>query len=116
MARAQPLQCPFCDNYLRAPIDINIRDTEMTGGICPCRAIYILDRTCHNMGEIFMDALTFVCGGDEDKALALNPEEYDVVELDYDLQANTIGRSAGTGKLCKLLFVRLKKPLTGEKQ
>ena len=28
MAKATPLQCPFCDTYLRSPIDINFKDIE----------------------------------------------------------------------------------------
>jgi hypothetical protein len=67
-----------------------------------------LDRTGHNLGEIFMDALTFVCKGDIDRALSLAPEDYESVEYDYDLHANTVGRRSKSGKLCKLLFIRLK--------
>lgn len=108
MARARPLQCPFCDTYLRAPIDINVKGTELTGGICTCGAIYVLDRTGHNVGDVFMDALTFVSKGDIDKALSLDPEDYESVEYDYDVHANTIGRTSKTGKAGKLVFVRLR--------
>jgi hypothetical protein len=55
-----------------------------------------------------MDALTFVCKGDIDRALSLNPEDYETSDFDYYLHSNTTGRSAGKGKLGKLLFVRLK--------
>ena len=108
MARSRPLQCPFCDNFLIAPVDIKTKTIELTGGICRCRAVYVLDRTGHNLGEIFMDALTFVCKGDIDKVLSLSPDDYDTVEYDYDMHANTVGRRSKTGKLCKLLFVKLK--------
>jgi hypothetical protein len=108
MARVQHLQCPFCENYLIAPIDIKTKTLELTGGICKCRAVYVLDRTGHNLGEIFMDALTFVCKGDLDRALSLAPEDYESVEYDYDLHANTVGKRSKSGKLCKLLFIRLK--------
>ncbi len=105
MARSRPLQCPYCDNYLRGPIELNIKGTEVTGGICPCGSVYVLDRTGHNLGEVFYNALIFVSRGDVDKALALGPEDYDSVDYDYDANANTTGRSAGCGKL---LFVKLK--------
>jgi hypothetical protein len=108
MARDQRLQCPFCNNYLIAPVDIKTKTMELTGGICKCGAVYVLDRTGHNLGEIFMDALTFVCKGDIDRALSLAPEDYESVEYDYDLHANTVGRRSKSGKLCKLLFIRLK--------
>ncbi len=109
MARARALQCPFCDNYLRAPIDINFKDLDLTGGICSCRAVYVLDESGRALGEIFLDALAFVCKGDIDRSLSLDPEEYETVELDYDSQANTIGRRGSPAKISKLLFVRLKR-------
>lgn len=61
------------------------------------------------MGETFMDALTFVCKGDYDRALSLEPEEYESVEYDYDLNANTLGRGNEGGKLSKIIFIKLKK-------
>lgn len=112
MARKKALQCPFCDNYLIAPVDINFKSMEICGGICTCRAVYALDRSGHNMGEIFMDALTFVCKGDVDKALSLAPEDYETSDYDYDLRSNTIRGKAGVGKLSKVIFVRLKEPGT----
>ena len=107
MARPKPLQCPFCDNFLRAPIEINVKGIELTGGICTCRAIYVLDRTGHNFGDIFMDALAFVCRGDIDRALKLSPDDYETEEYDYDVHGNTIGRSSSSGKVGKMVFIRL---------
>ncbi len=109
MARARPLQCPFCENFLRAPIEIRFKDIDLTGGICPCRAVYVLDESGRALGEIFMDALGFVCKGDFDKALTLSPEEYETVEFDYDHRGNTIGKRGSPGKLSKLLFIKLNK-------
>lgn len=112
MARRRPLQCPYCDNYLRAPIDINVKGTEITGGICTCGAVYVLDRTGHNLGDIFMDALTFLCRGNIDRALALNPEDYESLDYDYDMDSNTLGRTSKTGKAGKIIFLKLKKRQT----
>ena len=95
---------------MRAPIDINFKDLSFTGGICPCRAVYVLDESGRALGEIFLDALAFVCKGDIDKSLSLDPDEYETVELNYDANANTIGRRGSPAKLSKLLFVKLKKP------
>ena len=107
--RRSPLQCPFCENLLRPPIDIRFKSLEVTGGICTCRAVYVLDRRGHNLGEIYLDALTFLCRGDIDKALMLMPEDYEEEVVDYDIHTNTIsGREAKTGRGGKLLFVRLK--------
>ncbi|MBI5098889.1 MAG: hypothetical protein HZB30_06585 [Nitrospirae bacterium] len=107
--RRQPLQCPFCDNYLANPVDIRIKSLEITGGICTCRAVYVLDRRGHNLGEICLDALTFLCKGDIDKALTLMPEDYEEETLDYDTHTNTISRREDKrGRTGKLIFVRLK--------
>lgn len=105
--RRRPLQCPFCNNFLSPPVDIKIKSIEITGGICRCGAIYALDRTGHNLGEIFMDALIFLCQGDIDKAMSLNLEDYETVDFDYDLYANLIGK-ARMGRTGKLIFLRRK--------
>ncbi|MBI4847377.1 MAG: hypothetical protein HY808_02190 [Nitrospirae bacterium] len=106
--RRQPLQCPFCDNYLAPPIDLRIKSLEITGGICTCGAIYVLDRTGHNLGEIYLDALTFLCRGDIDKALSLTPGEYEEGTLDYDVHSNTISRREDRSVKGKVIFLRLK--------
>ena len=110
MARARPLQCPFCENYLAGPVDIRFKTLDITGGICSCGAVYALDRTGHNLGEIYLDALTFLCRGDIDKALSLTPEDYETETLDYDIHTNTVRwRENRTGRSGKIIFVRLKK-------
>lgn len=116
MARPKHLQCPYCDNFLRAPVEINFRDMALTGGICTCGTIYVFDRTARNLGGIFMDALTFACRGDLEKAMALNPEEYESVDYDYDINTNTLCRTSKTGKAGKLVFVRLKKINTNQEK
>ncbi len=108
--RRRALQCPFCENFLAEPVNLNIGTLELTGGICRCGAVYIFDRTGHNLGEIFLDGLTFACRGDIDKALSLNTEDYETEDFDYDLQSNTIGRNPRIGWSSKLLFVKLKSP------
>jgi hypothetical protein len=87
---------------------------ELLGGICRCSAVYLLDRTGHNLGETFLDALTFVCRGDIESALALNPEDYDSIDLDYDLHSHMLGRNPGSGRAGKILFVKLKNAKSNE--
>ena len=107
--RRQPLQRPFCNTFLRPPIDLRIKSLEITGGICTCRAVYVYDRRGHNLGEIYLDALTFLCRGDIDRALMLMPDDYEEKTLDYDINTNTIsGKEDNLGRTGKLFFVRLK--------
>lgn len=110
MAKLRPLQCPFCDNFLIKPVDINFKTMSFSGGICKCRSVYVLDRSGRNLGESFMDGLTFVCMGDYDRAMNLDPEEYESVEYDYDLNTNTLGSGGAGHKLSKLVFIRLRDP------
>ena len=106
--RRKELQCPFCNNLLARPVDINFKAMELTGGICRCSAVYVFDRTGHNLGEIYLDALTFLCRGDIDKALTLMPEDYEEETLGYDMNTNTIStRDDKRGRTGKLIFVRM---------
>lgn len=109
--RRRALQCPFCDNLLARPIDIRSGTTDITGGICSCSAVYVFDRTGHNLGQTFMDALAFACKEDYDKALSLLPEEYETETLDYDQHSNTASiREDRSRRSGKLFFLRLKEP------
>jgi hypothetical protein len=109
MARTRPLQCPFCDNYLAGPIDIHFKSLDITGGICTCGAVYVSDRSGHNLGEAYLDALTFLSKGDIDRALSLTPEDYETETLNYDIHTNTVRpRDNRRGRSGKLIFVRLK--------
>jgi len=81
---------------------------EFTGGTCKCGAVYALDRSGHNLGEAFFEALTFLCNGDPEKAISLNPEDYEIVDFSYDLYSNTINNRIRGRKLAKLLFLKIK--------
>ncbi|MBI4826709.1 MAG: hypothetical protein HY807_09885 [Nitrospirae bacterium] len=107
MARPRPLQCPFCDNFLARPVEIKFKSLEITGGICTCGSVYVFDRTGHHLGQIYMEALQFVCKGDVDRALTLSPEDYEDIDLDYIFHSNTTGRGGEGEKAGKLLFMRL---------
>lgn len=109
MPRPRPLQCPFCDTYLIRPLEIRLRTIELLGGICRCGAVYALDRTGHNLGEVYLDAMTFLCRGDIDRALSLNPEDYDDMDYDYDYETNRLDARSKTGKVGRMLFIKLRK-------
>ena len=109
--RKKPLECPFCENLLSKPIALRSGALDITAGICKCRAVYVLDRSGHNLGEAFMDALVFACNGDYDKALSLMPEEYETHTFEYDCNMNTACPGGDTiSKTPKLFFIKLKKP------
>jgi len=103
----RPLQCPYCGNYLIRPVDIKIRSVELTGGICRCGAIYVFDRTGHALGELYLDALTFLCRGDRDDALSLEPDDYEDVVYEYDYETNSLNTRGRSGKAGRIIFMRL---------
>jgi hypothetical protein len=84
------LRCPFCSRPLDEPREINGRfGNTFTGGSCECGAAYVFDQSGHNLGDAYVDALTYACGEDWDKAWDLIPDEdYEVKELSYDSRRN----------------------------
>lgn len=107
------LRCPFCESPIEEPQEIMSRfGNTFSGGRCACSAVYVYDRTGHNMGDAYVDVLTLACDGDLDKAWSMVPdEEYEIIELTYNTRRHTFGREAVTrGKLSPgFLFARLKK-------
>jgi hypothetical protein len=85
----RPLQCPFCENPLAGPVSISTDTLEISGGICTCGAVFIYDRTGHNLGATLMDAL-----------------------FDYNPTSNTAYPTPdrSTKKSPRLLFLKLKNP------
>jgi len=107
------LRCPFCDSSIEEPKEIQSRfGNIITGGNCSCGAVYVYDRTGHNMGEAYVDVLTLASEGDLDKAWSMTPgEDYDLLELTYNTRRHTFGREAvSRGRPSPgFIFLRLKK-------
>jgi hypothetical protein len=82
-------RCPFCDAFLIAPDRVRTEAGEFTGGICSCGAVFACDPTGHNLGEAYLDAITFACGGDWSRCYSLSPEEnYREAVFSYDLRTH----------------------------
>ncbi len=107
----RPLQCPFCENLLGKPVDITMGSLDLTGGICRCGSVYVMDQTGHNLGQALMDALYFVCKEDYDKALTLNPEDYDTETYDYNPSSHSasVCNERARRKCPKIIFLKLTK-------
>ncbi len=75
-----------------------------------------MDRTGHNLGQTFMDALYFVCREDYDKALSLMPEDYETETYDYNptLNTATVCEERARRKCHKIVFLRLKEKEAGQ--
>ncbi len=83
-----------------------------SGGVCNCGAVYAYDPTGKNLGETFMDALVYACGGDWDLALSLNRGvNYDERVINYNFRTHTVSPKRvvyGLRGESKLFFVKLK--------
>lgn len=106
------LRCPFCDSPIEDPEDIMSRfGNTFSGGKCTCSAVYVYDRTGHNMGDAYVDVLTLAFDGDLEKAWSKTPnEDYEILELTYNTRRHRFGRETGSrGRPSpSFLFVRLK--------
>lgn len=81
--------CPFCDELLKVPEDIKTEMGEFTGGKCECGAVYAYDPTGHNVGEAYLDALSFACSEDWSILNTLTPgDDYKEAVFNYDLRTH----------------------------
>ncbi|MBI4688688.1 MAG: hypothetical protein HY754_00210 [Nitrospirae bacterium] len=111
--RGSEPQCPFCGEWFEKPHDIKAElGNVFTGGRCECGAVYVFDRSGHNLGEAYVNGLVFACDGDWETAWKLIPEvDYDTRSFYYDPGSHQIMEDAGRGGRPKenLLFIALKK-------
>ncbi len=96
------LSCPFCKRPIGEAEEIVSRFGDViTGGKCECGAVYVYDRSGHNMGDAYVDALNLAYDGDMDKAWSSVPgQDYEILELNYNVRKNKFGReSTSRGKI-----------------
>lgn len=68
--------CPFCGQEVDPPQDVpDRRMNEFTVGICDCGAVYSCDPTGYNVGAALVETLIYACGGNNDLAWELMPED-----------------------------------------
>lgn len=106
------LRCPFCEAPIQEPKELMSRfGNTFSGGNCECGAMYVYDRSGHNMGDAYVDLLTLAYAGDLDKAWSMTPnEDYEILELSYNTRRNKFGRErVSRGKTSpSFLFIRIK--------
>ncbi len=113
MARELPydnlLRCPFCRMPIAEAEEVNTPfGSTFTGGRCGCGAVYVFDQSGHNLGDAYVDALIYACGGDAGRAWSLTPDEdYEVVELGYDMRRSRLSETRKI-KTPTYLFIKLK--------
>ncbi len=108
------LSCPFCARPVGETEEIRTRfGNTFTGGRCECGAVYVYDQSGHNMGDAYVDALTYACGGDWDLAWSLTPEvDYEVIEKTHDIRKSKyMMKTNPRGRTPCYIFVKLKESL-----
>ena len=90
--------CPFCGTELKRPVDMELSTGEIVpGGWCSgCGAIFLVDPTGKNVGEVMMQALGIVSEKmQKDMADLAAGEDYDDAILNYDARLH---RSPGASR------------------
>lgn len=101
--------CPFCGRTIEAPKQIKTALGDIIGGRCECGAVYVFDRSGHNLGQAFVDALNFACEGKFDNPWELIPgDDYEEVLLHYDKRAHILKERGGRAQE-NICFILLKK-------
>lgn len=84
-------RCPFCKAVLSMPENIKTETGDLLGGRCECGAVYVCDPTGHNVGQTYLDALIYACGGDWDKFNSLDcDKDYSEAVFNYDIRSHRL--------------------------
>ncbi len=103
-------RCPFCKAALRIPAKIETVTGYFIGGRCDCGAVYACDPSGHNVGEAYLDALSYACGEDLDKVYSLDSDkDYSEAVFDYDLNSHKMReiRDIRRDFSGKIIFIKL---------
>lgn len=108
------LVCPFCRTSLARPKELRLSPAEVVaGGTCTnCGAVYLLDPTGKNVGEVMMQGLNLAAERlSKDTGSIIAGEDYDDVVLSYNWRTH---RSSGEAKNYmdgsgRLYVIRVKK-------
>lgn len=105
-------RCPFCRERLQMPETIKTETDEFMGGRCSCGAVYAYDPTGHNVGEAYLDALQYACGGSSNNFDCLSPcNEYEEAVFGYDARSHKLRDVQDARRDCsaKIIFIRVVK-------
>jgi hypothetical protein len=94
MARKEkPAACLYCDKPLPKPrpLPLELESRSLDGGHCECGALFLVDVTGKLGGQALIEGLTHLCGGDSDRALALQADvDYDIQKVGYRPRTHSI--------------------------
>jgi hypothetical protein len=86
--RGDPVLCPFCKAPVPRPSSlpaVGPTSAEASGGRCACGAVFLLDASGREGGQLVIEGLARLCDGDLDRALALRGGlDYRIESLGYN--------------------------------
>ncbi len=109
--RDDTTRCPFCKEALRMPERIETATGSFIGGRCSCGAAYACDSTGHNVGEAYLEALSYACGEDLDKVYSLDSDkDYSEAIFNYDLHSHRMRQIKDIRRdfSGKIVFIKLR--------
>lgn len=113
------IECPFCSSLIDQPREIKTNfGNTFEGGKCECGVVYVFDRSGHNLGEAYIDAMNYACEGDPDKAWSLIPDkDYEIREMSFDVRRKKLSERARKNA-ATYVFIMIKKDkvLTNKKR
>jgi hypothetical protein len=117
--KGEPAACPFCSEKVPrpGPVEPALGPRQgVAGGRCRCGALYLLDATGKEGGQVLVDGLALLYGGDLSLAMSLAAgTDYEVKDLGYNPRGHNLeplrrGRAFG---IPKLWFFRRLRDLPG---
>ncbi len=108
--RGKEFRCPFC---LANILHIVNMDTPFgatfEGGGCPsCGAVFSVDHSGKNQGELYMDTLAYAFGWDFDAAIEADPDSYEeaVVRFNPKIAKYLLGEAERADRSPKYIFIK----------
>jgi hypothetical protein len=105
--KGETVLCPFCKAPVPRPSALAGSSTAR-GGRCGCGSIYLLDASGREGGEIVLEGLAHLCGGDLDRAMALRGGiDYRIESVGYNVRGHNAEpiRRGGFGRSKLWFFV-----------
>lgn len=106
--RDYSLVCPFCNSPVDRPAELKNGFADILGGRCRCGALYAYDPSGRALGEVIMDALAILCGGDYNKALSLEEDkDYVIKNFMYEPYLNRLSGYGGSFSSRRMIFIKI---------
>lgn len=97
--------CPFCHHKIPRPAPVfETKHTSFDGGSCTCGAVYLVDSTGRNMGEVLLNAMSILGIADKMHEVSFEEKIFLYEKVDHTLIKK---KKSVRYKGQKILFLRL---------